>query len=437
MSSGSAEVTPTRDPGKRDVVVQTSLYTLAVLIQQVAGVALLVLLIHRLSPQEYTRFGLLTSVYTLLVPLVSLNIQLAPSRLFFDETTAEGRAAAIGSALFGGLALGAAGTLLCLGILYAAQWGDPVTFGSWGLRLGVAGTILCIIITQFGATLYRVIGSGISFVVMISMQSIVLILAFLLLSDITSGVPSLVWSYLIAQGAAASLVLHTGFFRWGRPRVRLQAVRSAVRFTWPTAVHVLALWAVVGSGRWIGALSLTLESMTPYVLITQLVAVVGAFQRGFFDARIPAIASGFASQDPVRARAVISRTAVLAGAVGLVFYASLAIVLIAVPSILPSSFRPTMLMLGLATLASLLDASYLRGVQILHYSKRTGHQAVATLCAGALSVLLALLLVETLGVEGLLAALVAGVGLQALFSNALTAERFATGLWVRNASRLP
>ena len=110
-------------------------------------------------------------------------------------------------------------------------------------------------------------------------------------------------------------------------------------------------------------------------------------------------------------------------ALALGIYALLAAALYVFPTLLPPSFRPTPLLLALAAGASLADALYLRGVQILHFSKRTKRQALGTVGAGALTILLGYALVGSYGVEGLLTALIAGIALQAAFANGLAWER--------------
>jgi O-antigen/teichoic acid export membrane protein len=391
--------------------------------QHAAGLGLLLLLVAKLSPEEYTRFGLLTTVYTLLVPVVSLNLQIAASRLFFDEGTAEGRASVLSTSLIGALVLGLIGTALLLAILFVSGDTDPVTRGSTTLRLAIASTVLCMIVTQFGGTLYRVTGEAFSFLVLICLQAWGLIIAVLLVAPTVGGVPGLIFGYLAAQAVAAVFVLRGTIARFGPLRLDFRVLARSFEFSWPTAVHLVAFWAIAASGRWIGTSALSLASMTPYVLVTQLVAVVGGFQRALFDSRLSVVAAGFASNNLSHARAVIVRTMAVGAALALAIYGLLAAVLYLFPTLLPPTFRPTPMLLALAAGATLMDALYLRGVQILHFSKRTKRQAAGTIGAGGLTVLLGLVLVGSYGVEGLLAALVAGVALQAAFANALAHER--------------
>jgi O-antigen/teichoic acid export membrane protein len=414
------------DPGLRGLLYNTSVYTSAAVVQQAAGITFLIMLLSRLTAEDYTRFGLLTSIFALVVPLVSQNIQLAPSRLFFDETSDRGRATILGSSLGGALLLAALGLSAALGLLLAFSLRDPVTGGAVELRLAIAGTILLIIINQFGVTFYRVIGSPHLFLLNAVLQSLGLIQAYLLASTFAPQVSALIYAYLAAQGLSALIVLVTVPLKLRTLRYSRGAVGRAFHFSWPTAVHLLALSAIMTGGRWIGTSSLTLSTLAPYTLVTQLVAVVGALQRSLFDAVVPTVARSFAAADHDHARHVVTRTSLWAGFMGMAVYGVLSVVLEFRPGLLPIPLKPPATLLLLAAFASAFDAWYLRGVQILHYSKRTRTQAVATVTSGVISSTLAFPLVRAYGLDGLLGSLILGVALQAILSNALANRAFVS-----------
>jgi O-antigen/teichoic acid export membrane protein len=282
----------------------------------------------------------------------------------------------------------------------------------------MALVILGMIVTQYGATFFRIRGNAGMFLLLALSQSFGVVLAFLLIFRLTTmGMASLVWAYVAAQTVSALFVLASSKTVLSRGRVSKQEVGRSFHFAWPTAVHLVALWGISGSGRWIGAYYLPLVELAAFTLLTQLVMVVGGLSRAIFDTRLPEIASGFASPDVSKGVDLVTKTTWLAGALVLATYGGVGFLLFVLNVPIPAAYAPSLPLLLLALLASLGDVAYLRGVQILHYSKHTKTQAMATLLSGSLVVVLSFALVGGHGDVGLLFAVVGGLALQALFSN--------------------
>ena len=412
---------PSRGPsqGTRGTLfARGSLYILAVILRQAAALVLLTILVATISGEDFTRFGLMLSGFALLVPLLTLNIHVAPTRLYFDSDDTQVRANLLKSSLAGAVCLGSVGVVVLLILLRVVGSGEPVSEGAARLQLGMALVLLAMIVTQYGATFFRIRGRAGMFLMLAVGQSFGVVLGFLLIFRFTNvGIASLVWAFVIAQTASALFVLASSKTVLARGRVTKQAVSQSFHFAWPTAVHLVALWGISGSGRWIGAYYLPLEELAAFTLVTQLVIVVGGLARAVFDTRLPEIASGFASPDVTSGVNLVTKTTWLAGALVLAAYGGVGFLLFVLDVPMPAAYAPSLTLVLLALLASLWDVAYLRGVQILHYSKHTKTQAAATLLSGSLVVLLSFALVGGYGDMGLLFAVVGGVALQALFSN--------------------
>ena len=421
---------PSRGPaqGPRGTLfARGSLYILAVILRQAAALTLLTIVVATISGEDFTRFGLMLSGFALLVPLLSLNIHIAPSRLYFDSDDTQVRANLLKSSLVGAVGLGLMGVAVLLILLRVVGSWEPVSAGATRLQLGMALVILGMIVTQYGATFFRIRGRAGMFLLLAVGQSFGVVLGFLLIFRLTNvGIASLVWAYVVAQTASALFVLASSKAVLARGRVTKQAVSQSFHFAWPTTVHLVALWGISGSGRWIGAYYLPLEGLAAFTLVTQLVIVVGGLARAVFDTRLPEIASGFASPDVSRGVNLVTKTTWLAGALVLAAYGGVGFLLFVLAVPMPVAYAPSLPLVLLALLASLWDVAYLRGVQILHYSKHTRTQATVTLLSGSLVVLLSFALVRSYGDVGLLFAVVGGMALLALFSNGFARHALRT-----------
>jgi O-antigen/teichoic acid export membrane protein len=391
----------------------------AVVVRQSAGVLLLALLVVVLTPAEFTRYGLLTSLFAVAVPLVSLNIQHAPARLYFDcHSLVERRdllvstlAASLTSAVITGFAW-------VVGLLIAS-WNDPITEGASSLQVTIAMTIVALVAVQFGATLFRVLGSGRDFLALAAVSALGIPVAFAILASGSDDyVRLLIGVHLATAVTGVGVVMATGRSHLKGGRVRAEHVRSAASYAWPIVIHSVAFWAVTNSGRWIGAAELPLDTLAGYTLVTQVIVVLGGYSRAAFDARVPEIARLFAAGDDLAGRRAVTLISATTVSVHLVLYSLLALVFGTVGHRVRPEYVLPLPLLGLSFLVSLLDSAYLRGVQ---YSKRTAHLAAGTVVAGLVTVGVSWLLVRRAGATGLLVALAFGMATQAGVINLIAA----------------
>lgn len=392
------------------------------------------MLVVSLSPSDYTRYGLLVSGLALLVPLVTLNVHIAPGRLLFDHTNdGKAQSSLLFTSLAGALVLatGFLVTLFPLTLLFDNN--ELLTEDKTTVLILLAILVLLRVIAESAATVARAFGATKAFVLLTAVQSIGLLVFYVGLRELFgASFQVLLLAYVFAGVALAGIALsylrkHLSEISW-----ETSLFKSALHFSAPTTVHVVALWAISSSGRWIGTAYLPLDQMAPYILTTQIVGVFGMISRAFFDAKLPEIGTAFGEQRWSQGAQIVWN-ATLAAAVSVVgLYAVLFVALFFLQVPVPSGYRPSFALVALAALANLTDAFYLRGVQILQGMKKTGVQAVATLISGASTVVASIILVSLFQQTGLIFATVLGFTIQAGISN-LLAQRHLVELTIGQA----
>ncbi len=410
----------------RRLALRTGFYLLGGALQSLAHLLLLPFLIATLEPGEYSRFGLMISVLTLLPPLLSLNIHLAPSRLYFDHDLGPDRASLLVTTLVSPVALAAAGLAALWLALRLTPGTEPIGRGNGLIHGLVAAAVLGSLIIQYGATVMRIRGRAGMFALTTALDGGVMLGVYLLgepiiadhfLRSVAAVFAGRVCSAAVAAADARDAIRGG---RFSRP-----LLREAVRFAAPTAVHLLALWAVSQSGRWVGLLFMSLDDLAPYTLVTMITMAMMMVGRALFQARLPEIGSAFGKRDARRGAHLIRQTMWIGLGLVAAAYAAGFAALFAFDLPVPEAYRPTALILGVAAAANAFDVLYLQGIQILSNLKRTATQAGSTLVSAAITVALSFALTGMFGDVGLMAAVAAGLAVQAGASNVLAHRALA------------
>jgi O-antigen/teichoic acid export membrane protein len=390
-----------KDRAKRRFLWRAAFYVGAGGLSRATSLILLPLLLATLSTEDFSRYGLFVSFIYLSMPIVSLNIHVAPGRLFFDYDNVEQQQQLLFTSLVCSVSLTIAGILVSIAALMALHVSDPISQGNLGIRGLISLTIIVMIVVDFGRTLLRIKGNGVLYLVVSLLQSVGLIGTYFLITvfRFVTLFDGLLIAYLFSNGSTA-LVLS-----------------KAIRFSLPTSVHLVAMWAINMSGRWIGLLYLTLAELAPYILITQMYSAVAMLSRAVFESLLPEYHSAFGAQN-YRRGAQILRVAMLASvALVLVIYGTLYIVLYVLRVELPAGYNPSPTMVLVAALISVLDAVYLQGIQLLQAMKKTHLQAITTVISGSAAIIVSVALVRGFGETGLLTATAIAWVFQAGLSN--------------------
>jgi len=254
-------------------------------------------------------------------------------------------------------------------------------------------------------------------------QGLGLILAFLAFYTLRSGdFISLLLAYVVANLLAAFIGYRFAVPHLRGARLNPTHLKKAIAFSWPTSVHLLALWGITFSGRWIGTRYMSLEELAPFVLVSIIANAASMLPRALYDAVMPNIGVAFAEGTLRRGVRIIRRTMLASLLLLGLAYGGLFFLLYGLGIDLPPAYHPTPSLLLLAALASMFDALYLQGIQILTALKKTGTQAAATITSGTLTILLSFLLAHSYGNMGLIIAIVIGFAMQATVSS-IVAQR--------------
>ncbi len=310
------------------------------------------------------------------------------------------------------------GIFALLGVLQLGGIIDPISMGSIDIQIMVALAIISTVWFQFAITLMRIEGEVTNYGIVHILQRVVLIGGFVVLHLVMADTFR---AFVLAY--TGSLLL-SGIHGIYYSRSHLQIVkpskdmlRVAARFSVPMMVHSVALWTITSSGRWIGTLYMTLEELAPYTLVTFFFGLVSMFPRVLFQARVPDIGTAFAKHEYEEGIRIINLTVLVSIVIVVSIYAGVFILLFVLGVKLPDSYMPPPLLLLLASVANVLDAIYLRGIQALVATKRTVTQAAVTIVSGLITVGVSFLLVSTYDDMGLVAAFVVGLLVQTLSSN--------------------
>jgi O-antigen/teichoic acid export membrane protein len=404
-------------PYFKRVIIRSSLFVGGNLFSRILSFLLLPLLVAYLTPTEFTRYGLLTSAVTLLIPLVTLNLHLAPARLTFDYEEGTPRSNFLYTTFISLALFSISVILVLLAINLALGIHDPVSEGSINLRLLFAAIVFLTVVYEFSVTLMRVEGSGLRYAITLISQRLALILLFASLVFVFKDhYLAFMIAYLSSVAIAAGIGVGFIIKCIGGGSLSYAMLRPAVSYAWPTMIHAIAIWAIMSSGRWIGSLYLPLADLAPYTLVTLFFGVVALFGRALFEARIPDIGSSFAQGRFRQGRNVINQTTL----VSFLFVAGIYLILYLVLVLnlpIPDQYAPSPALLLLAFTANVFDSVYLRGIQTLQALKKTKTQASVTVIAGTLAVGMSFFLVDHLFDIGLAIAFTVALFVQALGSN--------------------
>lgn len=426
-----SEPAPSRHRAALTPTLRGGLYTFTWVVQRAVGIITLPVILARLEPEDFTRLGLWWSAFPLLLPLLTLSVHRASSRLWYDRSPDFSPEDLLRStwtlAALAALGTGAVGLLLAT----AVGWEDPLTGGSgWWMGLWLL-SLVALTVEESGATAAQARGRADHGAWMSLGRVLVPMLAVGLLA--LSSIEGAAAFRLVLGGQLLGLLLssgialatHASLLRQGR--VRAVALRQAVAFTAPISLHLWALSALTMVGQWIGTTHLSLAEMAPYVLLCQIVALVQQAPRIVFQALQPEIGEAFAAGDLAAASGRVRMAARWAVLIVLLAYVGGAVILYQTLIPLPVSYRPPVGLLAIGLLSNLADAVYLRGVQVLVMAKRTARQARVSVAAAALTTLVSLALVGAWGLAGLMASMAAGFLLLATLAS-LEAGRVWRGL---------
>ncbi|WP_146594731.1 hypothetical protein [Novipirellula galeiformis] len=371
------------------------------------------------SPADFTRYGMLLAAVNLLVPMLSLGIVFAPMRLAFDHPQGAKRDSLFRTTLLTTIAIAGIGLSLTLAALQIAVPSDPLTHGAILLRSCIAFQILAAILSEFAFSLLRVKGQAVRFALAACIYACApffIALPFLLW---TTTEPLIVISASMASGllGAFLIAMHGDFRRILSAAPEAGLLKSLLGYSIPVSLHLIGLWAINASGRWIGTISQTLEEMASFTLFSAIASLLMGFPVALLEARLPRYNSAFGRHDYSQAIAILRRCMALAIAVIVAVYAMTFMCLYWGADWLPAQYIPSKLTLGCFCLFNVFHCTYLIGVNTLSGLKRTSSLAASTIIAGSVTIAVSYFGCLWYGEIGLVIAMVAGMLCQAALVN--------------------
>lgn len=392
-------------------------------LQRLSNLGLIALLTFVLTAEDYGRYSLFASLLSLVPLLASWSLQTAAQRLTFDYDSPLDRASFLKSNLVFSLLLSAFNLGLLFLVFSSIRSLDPWKEGLTSLFLPLV--LLCgflTVIIEFSRVHMRIEGRLFSYNTLTLLQHFGLLVLCFAMSRLLE-----IQAQHVYVAYALSLLLSSLYGLWhSLPKLRqghLQGfvLRDSLRFSGPLALHGLAGWLIAHSGRWVGAQSLSLESMAPYFLIVQGVSVLQMLSGTLLDARVPDLGKHITAGDYKGAKQVIHQALLLSGSLCLLAFILGAFLLYVFPFPLPEHFRisPTLYLLALAI--TLIETLYVRGIQLLTLVKKTEIQFFITLFSGSLTLALSWIFVRrNPSVEALLTAYLLGSSCQCLLTNLIS-----------------
>jgi len=387
--------------------------------QRAGQVLLLALLVALARPEDVTWFGLFGSFFLVVVPLTTQNMHLAIGRLWFLEGGPAARKRLASTLLAVGAVLGGFGSLVAAMAVawFEDSFGFPPEF-SYVYPLMIAGSLAYVVAT-FAHALLRATDRVSAFFWFSVALSLGYPLGLVAAGQVfgygfVAGAYAFVFAYAVS--GLVGIVLLRDLLDVGAVRTDSALLRGALVFGSGTAVYSLTQWVIACAGRWIGSMYLPASGLVGYTLVTQVYAVFASLIVVFFETYRVRILTGYSEGREREALAQLWKPTKQALLVAVVLHVAGVASVPWFPVFLGPAYeiRPSWLVLSmLLTVAGVFS---MRAMWIAECLLMTRTFAVLSIGASGIALLLSFVFAGPFGVDGLLAAPIVGVALQAVIS---------------------
>lgn len=375
------------------------------------GATVVFLAIYTFLPEySVVQYGLAQSILLILLPLLTLNMHLAAERIAFDyvEDSPERNTiyltttltAILLSILFGVVVVSVVGAfLLDVALVQGFLLGDS--------RLLLLIFAQIVLSAAYFGTLTIIRAEGMSFPYLKSAianyGSVFIALLgciFIGATSLCAVIMSLNIGLLIGAAYNAFCVksyLHAKFNK--------KIIPSALRYSWPTVIHLVFFALLLTHVRWIGADILGSIVAAHLMLLSFVIATVGTFARGLYEAVRPQVMAAMAKKDYPVALSSLRSTCQIA-LMAPVFAFGLFFVFAWFTSV--DRLNVASSAICIAFLVSVVDVVYVSHINIILGAKKTKTQAAITIGSFFVSLAASLVLSSFLALNGLLLGLVCG-----------------------------
>ncbi len=373
------------------------------------------------TPADFSRYGMLLAAINLMVPLLSLGLVYSPARLAFDYAEGPSRDSLFRTVLFATIKLTGLGLLGLLAVYGAVSIDDPLTQGSMLLAACVAAQIFAAILSEYAFSLLRVDGLAMRFAISASVYALgpfLISLPFLWL-DLFEPLIVISGSMAIGLFGSFAIAMYASFGRIVTADAKPEMLRSSLHYSVPVSLHLIGLWAINASGRWIGTTSQTLDEMASFTLLSSVAALLMGFPTALLEARLPKFYTAFGEHKAVEGVGILRASMRFAMISIAAIYLMMGLFFMLGSQWISSQYVPSLSTLVCFLVFNLSHCQYLIGVTTLSGLKRTSSLAMSTLTAGSLSILISYFGCRHYGEMGLVAGMLAGMFCQALMVNAI------------------
>ena len=377
-----------------------ALYVLANGLQRGATVAIMPLLLARLSLGEYGRYGLVLSIYALLPSFLCLGLYGAIARFYFDSKDPAGRRRITGTLLLSH----ASSTFVIAALLDLLLGAFVPSINSLqfhpDLRLAIwasAAVALFEGVMAFWRSAERPLRVGIA--QLTSFACTIGAIAFFLFYK-NMGLSGVLWGLVLGQGAVSLVVFGAALAETGvawQPRV----LRDAFAYSLPLLPHLTVGWTLRASDRWILEHFRGAEQLGTYFFSYQVCSLISLIMFSSNDAIVPRFLAAYRDDGPEGARRFHARifTIYCWAAVAL----ACAVILgspLAAPLLSRGKIAQTPILTAMLAAAMVASAVYVPFANALFALKATARLTLVTVSCGLLDICLNLILVPHFGGRG-------------------------------------
>ena len=380
-------------------------------------------LLYWVSPADFTRYGLMLSLVSLLVPLFTLALPFAPMRLAFDYASAGDKNSLYKEVIRTSFWMSLFAVGLSLGIVSLLYPNDPLSRGAWSLKVCIASQVMAVILGECAFSILRIQAKAKRFLftaLVYALLPFFIALPFLSRQDLD---PLFVISAAMAFGMLAASGIAIGpQFKAIFHAIPSKTIRhSAIVFSLPMTFHLVGLWSINASGRWIGTASQSLDDLASYQLLSAVASLLMGIPVALLEAKLPHYNAAFGRGDASTGVAILRRVMLGCASLMIVIYGAAAIGLSMGQESIPEAYFPAGWSLTGFCIFNVAHCFYLIGINTLSGLKQTSRLALSTLVSGTLTILVSYFAAIQFGEIGLVAGMVAGMLLQAIVTNALAA----------------
>lgn len=265
---------------KANLAKNTAIISLGTLFPRFITVFVTPILTAQLTKTEYGQYDLITTIVSLLLPIVTLQISTAAFRFLIDKRNCQNDSTSVISTIFSFVIMMSFGACTIYYLIVRNT-------------LGTNGIIVCLyflsdILLITAQQVMRGLGRNMMFSLSTIIRSAVDVLLIALLTGVIPGISNfglngVLWAMLLSTTAALVFLLVSGKI-WpylSIKAVSLSQLKELLSYSWPMVPNNLSMWVLRLSDRLVITSVLGIEANAVYAVANKLPTIFSAFQTTF------------------------------------------------------------------------------------------------------------------------------------------------------------